>query len=246
MANGKDSEFGYLTINTYFGPMIGLTADNRISEETDRLGHWEFEEFIEVMKVFDNYYQKPTGTFIDVGCNIGAFMLPLARRFSNEIIGFDCQLPLIDAANKTFRINDIKNARAFCHIITDRTQEISVSTIDYTHPANLGSYELEPPYQNSDSNVQIKSVTSETTVTKTLDSLVSNDVCFIKIDVEGMEHKVLAGAQGIIRRSRPFLTLENHKTDFNSVCDMLYSMDYHLETTVREMAVFIPKGKKNL
>jgi FkbM family methyltransferase len=41
-----------------------------------------------------------------------------------------------------------------------------------------------------------------------LDSVLSGHVDFLKIDVEGMEMNVLAGAEGLIRRSRPLIFIE--------------------------------------
>lgn len=43
-----------------------------------------------------------------------------------------------------------------------------------------------------------------------LDSLVTDPVAVMKLDVEGMETKVLAGATGILERSRPLLFAEAH------------------------------------
>lgn len=43
-----------------------------------------------------------------------------------------------------------------------------------------------------------------------LDSLVTDPVAVMKLDVEGMETKVLAGATGILERSRPLLFVEAH------------------------------------
>lgn len=43
-----------------------------------------------------------------------------------------------------------------------------------------------------------------------LDSLIQEKVDFVKIDVEGYEGQVIAGAEGLLRRDRPILFLEVH------------------------------------
>lgn len=61
----------------------------------------------------------------------------------------------------------------------------------------------------------------------TIDELVSErnwgDIGLLHVDVEGLEHKVLSGALGIIHASRPVILFEQHilKEDPSSICELI-------------------------
>jgi FkbM family methyltransferase len=62
-----------------------------------------------------------------------------------------------------------------------------------------------------------------------VDTLVLNDVGFIKIDVEGNEFDVLEGAAETIRRCRPSIVVENeyrHNAECSKVFEFLSARDY--------------------
>lgn len=52
---------------------------------------------------------------------------------------------------------------------------------------------------------------------KTLDDVLSvvSDVSLIKVDVEGMEAEVFAGAEAVLRRQRPVVLFEQGRRDFS-------------------------------
>lgn len=63
----------------------------------------------------------------------------------------------------------------------------------------------------------------------TLDAMVAGPVDFIKIDVEGMEMAVLAGAAGLIARRRPFLYIEVLDGNVAELTAWVDGHDYHYE-----------------
>ena len=62
----------------------------------------------------------------------------------------------------------------------------------------------------------------------TLDSLGLARVDLIKIDVEGMEMNVLAGAAALIGRHRPAMVVEHIKTDAEKLRRWLEALDYRV------------------
>jgi FkbM family methyltransferase len=60
-----------------------------------------------------------------------------------------------------------------------------------------------------------------------LDSLVAAPVSLIKIDVEGMEDRVLRGARRILREDRPIVFAElASKEEYDIVCALMRTMNY--------------------
>jgi Methyltransferase FkbM domain len=62
-----------------------------------------------------------------------------------------------------------------------------------------------------------KSMKTETLQTLTIDSLGLDHCAFIKLDVEGMEDLAIRGALGTLRKIRPILFFERHKTRYDHV-----------------------------
>jgi hypothetical protein len=55
-------------------------------------------------------------------------------------------------------------------------------------------------------------------------------VALIKIDVEGAEHLVLAGALELVRRDRPLLFMEGHSVAWNMAeCNILQLLGYSVQ-----------------
>jgi FkbM family methyltransferase len=63
--------------------------------------------------------------------------------------------------------------------------------------------------------------------TVTLESVIRNKVDFIKLDIEGAEHKALMGAKELICRFRPFLAIcvYHNQDDFVRIPELVLSYD---------------------
>jgi hypothetical protein len=62
-----------------------------------------------------------------------------------------------------------------------------------------------------------------------LDAIITGPVEFLKIDVEGMEMSVLAGAEGVIGRSRPLIYIEIANENTPAFSAWLQNSRYRVE-----------------
>lgn len=217
-------------IQTWFGTMYAPVADNRIAAELMKYGYWEHSELFRFGELVRSRLgpASSTGMIIEVGCNIGPWTLPLARRFPGyRILAIDCQRKLLDCLRQTLTANNITNVDIEYSAIGDGTQDsITIPEIDYDIGANFGAFELIPPPRNSDSVVQYLSGHTVSIPCRSLDQQEYQELRAIKIDVEGMEHLVLAGAVETIRKHRPIVLFENHKTDMQACNQILTNLGY--------------------
>ena len=229
------------TIPTFFGPLTAIETDTRIAEEIHRLGHWEFDQLIEILNIYEQFYKEKTGTMLDIGCNIGSWTLPLAQRYQqNIVLAIDCQPLVIDCINQTIKLNHLTNVRVDCCAISDQCKEIQCNKIDYDCGANFGAYEFEPPIHESDFNGTFL-VDTEIIQMRRIDSFDLDDVVFIKLDIEGMEYQALNGAIDTIRRCQPFIAFEHHKTDRERTNQLLKDLDYVIYNTVGQLTLAVSK-----
>jgi FkbM family methyltransferase len=89
------------------------------------------------------------------------------------------------------------------------------------------------------------------TATRTLDSCALTNVGFIKIDVEGFEAEVLAGAQGTIHQSKPVLLIEIEEQhtgrpledSIGDVTGLGYKAHFVDGTTLTPLSAFDPEQR---
>lgn len=109
--------------------------------------------------------------------------------------------------------------------LSDRsgTESYKVHIDDGERVVSLGS--LEEPVANLE-EFDVRDVP----LTTLDDALRDRDIGFMKIDVEGHERKMLAGAEALLRRARPSLLIEiaasNGQENFDAVCAFLRDLGY--------------------
>lgn len=231
----------FKTLSTFFGPLVAIDTDIRITPEVGQLGHWEFTDLLGIIDTYEKFYSNRKGTILDVGCNIGSWLLPIAQRYSNNnILAIDCQQLAIDCVNQTIKLNNLHNVQTKCCAVSNECTTKNVNKINYHWGANFGAYEFEPPHAESDFNGR-NLVELEPVDVITIDSLSITDVVFMKLDIEGMEYSALRGAENTIKQSQPFIAYEHHKTDNAAAQELLANLNYKIYTTLGQMTVAIPK-----
>lgn len=228
------------TLPTFFGPLVVIESDTRITEEIQQLGHWEFNQLLEILNIYEKFYSQRNGIMLDVGCNVGSWSLPLARRYQqNTILAIDCQQLALDCVNQTIQLNSLHNVQVECCAISDQCQQVQHNKINYNWKANFGAYEFEPPMHDSDFNGTLL-LESEIVQVKSIDSLDLDSVVFIKLDIEGMEYQALQGSVDTIKRCDPFVVFEHHKTDWISATQLLTDLNYKIYNSVGQMTIAMP------
>ena len=227
-------------VNTVFGPMAVLETDVRIGHELKAVGMWDLREITGCIRVFEQYSTADRGTILDIGCNVGAWLLPIHNRYPNHTIhAFDCQEPLIDCLDKTLDLNNITNVTTHLMAATDYVGDYEFATVDYRCACNFGAFELETVHANPDFNGRRVPESITVIPAKTIDSFCFEDVQLIKLDVEGMEFKVITGALETLQRCRPMVIFENHKCDYRAVLELFDGINYQVINTVGQMSCAI-------
>ena len=172
----------------------------------DQAGEGDWREYEQPLpEVLIALAQKLPGAFYDVGANSGFYAILLGRLgLARKIVCVEAMPPIAEVCRRNLALNWVgasvaevalsdSAGTATLYVPSDhhRVLETSCSLDEEFKPE--GSEPLEVP-------------------TLTLDALHAQrghePVGLVKIDVEGAEHLVLAGADELIRRERPVLTVE--------------------------------------
>ncbi len=176
---------------------------------------------------------RPGMTFFDVGAHVGFLTVIGARLVGPEgrVVGFEPVRASADQARKNAAANGYTNVEIRTVALGNTDGEARFAIFADSSLATMRALEHTAP-QHADTHLPICR----------LDALMDEgslplpDV--IKIDVEGVEVEMLAGAHRTLSDARPMLLIELHSTN-NPIADMLERLRYRVavlaETTrIRE------------
>ncbi|MGB8167990.1 MAG: FkbM family methyltransferase [Chthoniobacteraceae bacterium] len=151
-----------------------------------------FDDFEPETRHFFDAYLRPGDTFLDIGANVGLYTLAAARRVGRlgSVHAFEPCSQTFERLAENVQLNGLRNVS--CHKVAlsfeNAKAELTLATGGFDAWNSLGK-----PYMGESGGC-------ETVTTVTLDSFsrehrLGGRNCTVKIDVEGWENQVLAGAE---------------------------------------------------
>lgn len=190
-------------------------GDIGCSAVLDRYG--EFSRFEQA--VIDAHTTRDS-IVLDIGAHIGAFTIPTARRVA-KVFAFEPQEDVREVLQKNLEINDIRNVEVLPYAVGWKS--------------GVGKYTSQPTDNGS---VGLRNEGEKEVRVVSLDELDLPPMDFIKVDVEGMELQVLAGARDTIIRCRPTLFLERPTNDDKMLVNCLAMFRY--TSFLMDLPIFVP------
>lgn len=197
------------------GKSVFFYCNPKIHVEREIIRHGLYERhFLDL--IADLLEPRANTIFIDVGANIGAVTIPLAKTFP-------------DAEVHAFEPNPLAVERLQRNLVLNKTTNVVLHPVGvganpgrerlYTASCfEIGNSSFLKPAGSADEN---KSTAIEV---ETLDncfcvstSKVNGRVGLIKIDVQGYEREVLNGATALVLRDRPYIVFEHQDENFTSL-----------------------------
>jgi len=193
----------------------------------------------------------PPGAVVDVGANMGLYVLLIRSMTSAPIVAFEPVPFLFDLMRRNILCNkfrDIDTRQQACGAHAGIIQLAAHMNAHIVSP----SQELTAPYGSGVFNEDAKAARSEDRLTTapmvTLDEAMGDQIIsLVKIDCEGYELEVLRGAVDILNRDRPRLFIEvhpallhNYQSSVEELLDFL-SPEYEMEFWDFEQARHVSK-----
>lgn len=167
------------------------------------------------------------GNIVHAGTGFGDF-LP-ALRSSKKVFAFEPNGLMYKCAKRTIEVNGLSNVMLFPFALGEKN-----SLARLTHIDEQGR-EMGPRSEISESG-------THTIDMVTLDSILSEEIAAIHLDLEGYEFSALEGARQIIKRDKPLIILEidSRAVDYNRYMDQLgYAPMKQLIYNSNEQMVFV-------
>jgi FkbM family methyltransferase len=135
-------------------------------------------------------------TVIDVGANIGLSAITLAR-LAKRVIAFEPSPPNVEYLRRNLMLNGIDNVEVVAAAVSTKAVGLPFHVAQF----GAGSHVVS-------SGHLLPSLATIDVPAVELDQFDFPPIDFIKIDVEGHEPEVLAGARRLLARDRPLIQME--------------------------------------
>lgn len=235
-------KMGFVLSASEHGPLIVDRFDyNRVGDsiygvgcQILECGAWdarEMEVLLFMLRCRRQYFGDGV-VMLDCGANVGVLTVESAIEMTGwgSVLAIEAQERLFYALAGNIALNNCFNARALHAAVAAADGVLRVPQPDYLRASSFGSLELRPRPGNEFIGQDIdysEAATREVRMLK-LDSLALDRVDLIKIDVEGMEAEVLAGAAGLIARHRPSMLIEWIKSPKQELRARIESLGYRV------------------
>ena len=197
-----------------YGPMLFLGSDEYIGRSLELYG-----EFSQLELDLLEPLVFPGATVLDVGAHVGTHAVGFARRTgpSGLVLAFEPQRLLYHILCANLALGSLHQVHARHAAAGSRAGSIQVPVLDATGPGNFGGLSLARRPQGEDVPLL------------RIDDLDLPRLDLMKVDVEGMEREVVAGAKDSIHRHRPVLYVENDRPENSAaLIESLLALDYRL------------------
>jgi FkbM family methyltransferase len=232
---------GYATLaNTLQGFFIFNHNDLGVGWQLANMSSYDAEEMNILAHMVRACAADPV--ILDIGANIGVTSVVLGRQAGprGQVIAFEPQRVIFHMLAGNIALNSLDNVHCRHQAVGSGPGTAKIPCLDYRQQAGFGSVELNRETQ-SDAFQQAKDGRFEDVPQVSVDSLALPRVDMIKIDVEGMEADVLAGAARTLREQRPLLYMEFAKSDKAGLWRTLAALDYQLYE-LRDNFICVPAG----
>jgi FkbM family methyltransferase len=182
----KHCKHGYFAYNQF---------DEMVGNSLDTYGEWceqEFDLFKEVIEAGN--------VILDVGAYIGTHTVFFAKQVGSlgKVLAFEPQRSSFQLLCTNLTLNALYNTQCLQVGVGEVSKSLKLPVADPYEGRNYGAISIEGYQQGEDLQLI------------TIDSLKIRQCDLIKVDVEGMEAKVLEGAKNTIMQFRPILYVENN------------------------------------
>ncbi|MDR3540949.1 MAG: FkbM family methyltransferase [Desulfosporosinus sp.] len=214
---------------------------------------WQLSEYGIYDRVEMNYIKalmeflrtlKPNLTVIDAGANIGMHSFVFSSQVGplGQVYAFEAQRIIFNMLAGNMAINSISNVHCFHNAVSNEITFIDIPQFDYGKPLSFGSVEFDGEQKENIGQERIKDeARQEQVFTVVLDDCKFDQVDFIKIDVEGMEMKVLDGAKQLIMKCKPLMLIEYLKSDSAALQAWLFEAKYEVYVGIGANYLCVPE-----
>ena len=202
-----------------YGLMLYNKNDAYIGKSLQDYGEYSEEE-VDLFKGI----LKPGNIAIDLGANMGALTIPLAKIVGPKgmVFAYEPQRIPYYTLCANVAINNLENVYCFQNAVGNRDGRVEIPELNFNKDQNFGELQLGKHYSGAKSSCSVRMIRLDTLNLPRLD--------LIKMDIEGMEPEALLGAKELINKHRPYLYMEaDRHENMSLVVKIVRGLNYKIE-----------------
>lgn len=214
----------------------GLMIVNRFDFDKEEVGHsrWLLDHgncnTLEVNDCYQAIKDITNPIVFDVGANIGTISIWLSKILSlGHVYSFEAQRQIFYQLAGNVAINNLYNIDVFNYVVSSQEGFITFNEPNYFTNYDFGTFSL---LEEKIPTTQNKIIVPCITLDKFLKDYKIPKVDLLKIDVEGMDLKVLEGSVDIIDKFAPAIYIEhfdNTTSSLNEIQTFLSNYNYSFD-----------------
>jgi FkbM family methyltransferase len=200
------------------GRFFVYAEDEIVGRSLDRYGEYSEEEVTVIDKCL-----RPGEVAIDVGANIGALTVPMAKKVGPQgrVIVYEACPQNADLLRRNLAANGLDYVEVHACAASAGYGSLAITPLDSLGHKNFGRVEV--------GGAPVSDLRNGRVPCTPIDGLHLSRCKFIKIDAEGHERQVLMGARATIARCRPIIYCENDREEHSErLIAELTGMGYRL------------------
>ena len=185
-------------ISTRYGKIHIIEADSVVSRSLAIYGEWAMDELNLLGQII-----APGMCVLDIGAFIGTHTLAFSEFVGpqGKVYSFEPRKEIYALLAENISLNNLKNVTSLNIGLAEKEDVLSLQSLDISQSFNFGGLALDSTEKSQITNAYQVSIS-------TIDSLNIEKIDVIKLDVEGMERRVLDGAIKTVLRDRPVIFCE--------------------------------------
>jgi len=237
MSAREPNDANYLTLNLPDGVKIVLF--NNVNEYLTYV-ILEQDDWFESEIKFVRKFLKPGMSALDIGANAGLYTLTMAQHVgsSGYVLAFEPTQKMVDLLKISININNFSNIDVVCAALSDKTGISTLINQGHSVVNNVVDYNDTIANGSPVKTYRLDEVAISTT---------GKQFDFVKIDTEGSEPLILAGASSFLKYSSPVIMAEvkHGNTVDLSIVEILENYSYSTYRHLESLNCLVPFQKND-
>lgn len=195
-----------------------------------------YEKEPETLEWIDGFDDGKKIIFWDIGANIGLYSIYAALKYRNiEVISFEPSTNNLRVISRNISINNLEEKIKINQFpLSDKINEFaSMNESEFIEGWSMGTFAYQNDVEGKNFVPKQKYKILGTTINFLLDSKILNTPNYIKIDVDGIEHMILKGADKHLDNKNIKSVLielnENFKDQFDTVLGIMKNNNFKIK-----------------